>query len=61
MKKNKKALITGISGQDGAYLADLLLSKGYKVSAEIGEQQAVAYGDLKNLALKIKYQLLILS
>lgn len=27
----KKALITGISGQDGSYLADLLLSKGYKV------------------------------
>jgi GDPmannose 4,6-dehydratase len=27
----KKALITGITGQDGSYLADLLLSKGYKV------------------------------
>ena len=27
----KKALITGITGQDGAYLAKLLLSKGYKV------------------------------
>ena len=27
----KKALITGISGQDGSYLADLLLSKGYEV------------------------------
>ncbi|MEW5951759.1 MAG: GDP-mannose 4,6-dehydratase [Elusimicrobiota bacterium] len=27
----KKALITGIRGQDGAYLADLLLKKGYKV------------------------------
>ncbi len=27
----KKALITGISGQDGAYLAELLLQKGYKV------------------------------
>jgi GDPmannose 4,6-dehydratase len=27
----KKALITGISGQDGSYLAELLLSKGYKV------------------------------
>ncbi|MEX0636660.1 MAG: GDP-mannose 4,6-dehydratase, partial [Ferruginibacter sp.] len=26
----KKALITGITGQDGAYLADLLLSKGYE-------------------------------
>ena len=27
----KKALITGITGQDGSYLADLLLSKGYQV------------------------------
>jgi GDPmannose 4,6-dehydratase len=27
----KKALITGISGQDGSYLAELLLSKGYEV------------------------------
>jgi GDPmannose 4,6-dehydratase len=27
----KKALITGITGQDGSYLADLLLSKGYEV------------------------------
>ena len=27
----KKAIITGITGQDGAYLADLLLNKGYKV------------------------------
>lgn len=28
---NKKALITGITGQDGAYLAELLISKGYEV------------------------------
>lgn len=28
---NKKAIITGITGQDGAYLAELLLSKGYEV------------------------------
>jgi GDPmannose 4,6-dehydratase len=27
----KRALITGITGQDGAYLAKLLLSKGYEV------------------------------
>ena len=27
----KKALITGITGQDGSYLADLLFDKGYKV------------------------------
>jgi GDPmannose 4,6-dehydratase len=30
-KKQKTALITGITGQDGSYLADLLLEKGYKV------------------------------
>lgn len=28
---SKKALITGITGQDGAYLAKLLLEKGYEV------------------------------
>ena len=31
MDQKKVALITGITGQDGAYLAELLLEKGYKV------------------------------
>jgi GDPmannose 4,6-dehydratase len=31
MTQNKKALITGVTGQDGSYLAELLLSKGYEV------------------------------
>lgn len=31
MSQSKKALITGITGQDGSYLAELLLSKGYEV------------------------------
>lgn len=31
MPNRKKALITGITGQDGSYLADFLLSKGYEV------------------------------
>ena len=31
MSQRKTALITGITGQDGAYLADLLLEKGYRV------------------------------
>jgi GDPmannose 4,6-dehydratase len=30
-KKAKKALVTGITGQDGAYLAEFLLAKGYEV------------------------------
>ena len=28
---DKRALITGITGQDGSYLTELLLSKGYEV------------------------------
>ena len=31
MKKKKIALITGGSGQDGSYLAELLLNKNYRV------------------------------
>jgi GDPmannose 4,6-dehydratase len=31
VKMNKKALITGITGQDGSYLAELLLEKGYEI------------------------------
>ncbi|MFQ5456605.1 MAG: GDP-mannose 4,6-dehydratase [Nitrospirota bacterium] len=31
MSNRKHALITGITGQDGSYLADLLLEKGYEV------------------------------
>lgn len=48
---SKKALITGISGQDGAYLAKLLLEKGYKV---FGGERRSASGTswrLKNLGI----------
>ena len=31
MSNNKVALITGVTGQDGAYLAEFLLNKGYQV------------------------------
>ena len=31
MVAKKRALITGITGQDGSYLAELLLEKGYRV------------------------------
>jgi GDPmannose 4,6-dehydratase len=29
--RNRRALITGITGQDGSYLAEFLLAKGYEV------------------------------
>ena len=31
----KKALITGVAGQDGSYLAEFLIEKGYATEAEI--------------------------
>ena len=31
MERSKKALITGITGQDGSYLSEFLLSQGYEV------------------------------
>ena len=39
---SKTALITGITGQDGSYLSELLLSKGYKVH---GIVRRVAFED----------------
>ena len=35
----KVALITGITGQDGSYLAELLLSKGYEVHGLLDSQR----------------------
>ncbi len=37
----KKALITGITGQDGSYLAEFLLDKGYEVHGEFGSNDAL--------------------
>ena len=38
MSKNKVAVITGLLGQDGSHLAELLMSKGYEVSRIRKEQ-----------------------
>ena len=48
----KKALITGITGQDGSYLAELLLSKGYEVH---GIVRRVAFEDLEHRLSRIKH------
>ena len=44
MKTEKTALITGINGQDGSYLAELLLSKGHRVIGSTHDT-ACKYGD----------------
>lgn len=48
----KKALISGISGQDGAYLAKLLLEKGYKVHGTARDAQMSSFYNLKLLGIK---------
>jgi len=53
----KKALISGISGQDGAYLAQLLLSKGYEVAGTSRDAQMSSFKNLELLGIKDKIQL----
>jgi GDPmannose 4,6-dehydratase len=48
----KKALITGIDGQDGSYLSELLLAKGYKVH---GMVRRVALEDAEHHLWRIKH------
>jgi GDPmannose 4,6-dehydratase len=45
----KKALITGITGQDGSYLADLLLEKGYEVHGIIRRASSFNTGRIDHL------------
>lgn len=70
MVPSKKALITGINGQDGSYLAELLIDKGYEVwgilkrnsvaenqTARLGDNYShvkLHYADLTDLASLIK-------
>ena len=49
----KKALITGITGQDGSYLAELLLEKGYEVYGIWRRKATVDYGNIEHLKDKV--------
>jgi GDPmannose 4,6-dehydratase len=53
----KKALITGISGQDGAYLAQLLLRNGYAVCGTSRDAQMSSFRNLEILGIKESVQL----
>ncbi len=54
----KKAIITGITGQDGSYLAELLIKKGYEVHGIVRrvaiENSSFRFWRLKNILKKIK-------
>lgn len=53
----KKALIIGVSGQDGAYLARLLLEKGYEVHGTSRDHEVSAFRNLEKLGIKDRVKL----
>jgi GDPmannose 4,6-dehydratase len=56
--KNKNALITGITGQDGAYLAKLLIDKGYNVFGLHARRSTNTLWRLQHLGVESAVQLL---
>ena len=54
----KKALIIGVSGQDGAYLAELLLEKGYEVYGTSRDHEVGTFRNLQILGIKEKVRLM---
>ncbi len=51
----KRALITGITGQDGSYLAELLLEKGYEVYGLIRRKSVTTFGNIEHRKNDIKF------
>ena len=51
MHTTKRALITGITGQDGAYLAQLLLEKGYHVTGSFRRSSSVNFWRIEELGI----------
>ena len=57
----KKALIIGITGQDGAYLAKHLLDKGYEVTGSSRDVMASSFGNHQTLGIRDKVKLVSVS
>lgn len=54
MSNRKTALITGITGQDGSYLADLLLEKGYDVYGMVRRSSVEKYDRIEHIRDRIE-------
>ena len=59
----KTALICGVSGQDGGYLAQLLLEKGYRVVGTSRDAQVANFANLDRLCIKdhVERELMVLT
>lgn len=51
----KRALITGVTGQDGSYLSELLLEKNYEVYGIMRRKSVVDYGNVEHIKDKINF------
>ena len=54
MSDNRRALITGITGQDGSYLAELLLEKGYSVSGVVRRSSTESFERIAHLEGRVE-------
>lgn len=52
---SKNALITGITGQDGSYLAELLLEKGYNIYGVMRRKSKLDYGNVEHIKERINF------
>ena len=52
----KKALITGITGQDGSYLADLLLAKGYEVTGMVRRASTETFDRIAHIRDRVRLE-----
>jgi GDPmannose 4,6-dehydratase len=60
-KLKRKALICGVSGQDGSYLARLLLKKGYEVYGTSRDAQVCPFNNLSRLGIRDKVMTLSMA
>ena len=51
---SKTAFITGITGQDGSYLAELLLQKGYRVFGLVSNKYNIGFGNIEGIKDKVE-------
>jgi GDPmannose 4,6-dehydratase len=54
VSENRRALITGITGQDGSYLAELLLDKGYTVSGVVRRSSTESFERIAHLEGRVE-------
>ncbi|MGH7803622.1 MAG: GDP-mannose 4,6-dehydratase, partial [Candidatus Binatia bacterium] len=56
MSETRRALITGVTGQDGSYLAELLLAKGYEVTGMVRRASVENFERIEHLRDRVRLE-----